>query len=104
MNMKKATGNSKRELKRIMADLQKADIKEPGVVILEDIDFYWSKKEMAVFLARWLQGQNIVTIAYALRPHLAPSDAVDEVTLLAFHLRRQKKIAYTISMQNECGR
>lgn len=102
MDKKKATANSKRELKRVMADLHKTDLKEPGMIILENYDFYWTKKDMAVFLARWLQGQSVTTIANVLRPHLHPTDAQAEVTLLAYHFHLQKKIPCNISVENGC--
>ena len=104
MDKKKAMANSKRELKRIMADLHKIDLKEPGMIILENYDFYWTKKDMAVFLARWLQGQSVVTIASALRPYLHPKDAQAEVTLLAYHFHLQKKIPCNISVENACSK
>lgn len=62
------------------------------VIILDDLDFSWTKLEVAKAILMWRNGYSLEEMAKQLRPHDSTKDAIDEVALLIMHLRRRKKI------------
>ena len=84
---------SHRYRRRIIHDTKRAEINHTLLVILDDLDFGWTREEIQLFIHRWNQGQPLEAIARRLRSDLAPEDAYDETVLLALHLLRQGKIS-----------
>jgi hypothetical protein len=78
--------------KRTASDNHRAQPQDRFHIILEDLDFAWTRQEMDVFIARWNNGQPLQKIAASLRPLLCPEDALDETLLLAIHLHRKGRI------------
>ena len=74
---------------RAVSDSQRHNLNQPLIIILDDLDFAWTQRELNIFLARWNQNQPLDKIAPVLRPILTPRDALDETTLLAMHLNRK---------------
>ncbi len=62
------------------------------VIILDDLDFSWTKLEVAKAILMWKSGYSLGEMAKQLRPYDSTKDAIDEVALLIMHLRRRKKI------------
>ncbi len=62
------------------------------VIILDDLDFSWTKLEVAKAILMWRNGYSLEEMAKQLRPYDSTKDAIDEVALLIMHLRRRKKI------------
>jgi len=56
------------------------------VIVLEDLDFAWTKEQVARFREMWKAGVSLEEMAERLRRDL------DEVALLAMHERRQGNI------------
>lgn len=76
----------------IRSDKLKAKLKEPLVFILEDLDLTFTQDEINMAIFMWTAGWSVEDMAKRLRPRDGILNAVDEVTLLIMHLRRQNKI------------
>lgn len=76
----------------IMAETSKRVLKEPITIILDDLDFTWTEKEINMAIFMWTYGWSIEQMARKLRKYDGIKNAVDEVALLIMHLSRQGKI------------
>ena len=62
------------------------------VIILDDLDFSWTKLEVAKAILMWRNGYSLGEMAKQLRPYDGVKNAIDEVALLIMHLARQGKV------------
>lgn len=62
------------------------------VIILDDLDFSWTKEEMREAIKMYKAGAKIDLMAKVLRPKDKLCNAIDEVALLIMHLARQDLI------------
>lgn len=76
----------------IAADKRKSNPKSELIMILDDLDFSWTKREIQQAIFMWTSGYSIVDMAKKLRPHDSKQNGTDEVALLIMHLGRQEKI------------
>lgn len=74
------------------AEKSKVRPKDELVIALDDLDFSWTKIEVAKAILMWRIGYSLEEMAKQLRPYDGAKDAIDEVALLIMHLTRQGKI------------
>jgi hypothetical protein len=65
---------------------------EKVVIILDDLSTEWYPSEIQKVKEMWGDGYHIKGIAKVIRPYNALADAIDEVALLIFDLKRKRQI------------
>jgi len=76
----------------LKAEKKKVNLKEPIIVILDDLDLSWTKEEIGFAEKMWRSGFSIELMAQTLRPHDKEEDSIDETALLIMHLKREGRI------------
>ena len=71
---------------------EKVRPKDKLVIVLDDLDFSWTKIEVVEAILMWRIGYSLEEMEKQLRPHDGVKNAIDEVALLIMHLARQGKV------------
>ena len=75
-----------------LQDVMRAVPDEQVVIILDDLSTEWYPSEIQKVKDMWERGYHIKGIARIIRPYNSVDDAIDEVALLIFDLKRKRQI------------
>ena len=73
----------------VRADLKKRVLREPTIIILDDLDTSFTQNQIDLAIDLWNRGIHIDDMARLIRKYDKLLDAIDEITLLIIHLKRQ---------------